>query len=945
MVRDLTNLLMPKSVAVIGASRTADKVGAIVLNNILQSKFSGKIYPVNPNAQIINNLPCYPDINSLPEIVDLAIIALPSVHVLETMNQIGDKRIKNVVIFSAGFKESGIEGENLEKQLYDIAQKYGINVLGPNCLGFVNNLCPINATFGQPAQLTGPLRFISQSGALAASLFDWCNSTGIGFNEFVTLGNKTVINENDILRYLLNKDLKNPTDTQRPIGLYLESISNGAEFLDLCKQITKTDPVFIIKPGKTKAAAQAMQSHTGAIAGEDSVLNAALLQSGVIHANTVEDFFDLAKAFSWEKAPMGPKVAIVSNAGGPAVISADAVVSEGLELAEFDDQVKAQLIEILPRSASILNPVDVLGDALADRIAKAVEIILQTNKAHSLVVILTPQVMTQIEKTAELIGKLSQKYQEPIFCSFMGGSLVAPGEQILNSYKIPSFRFPERAIAAIGSMYKWNKFRNLQQETIPETTESIQPDQTKINAIIKSAIDNNQKALDNLSANNIIQAAVIPTPPTIIATDINQAKSFAQNCGWPVVLKLSSPGLLHKKAIGGVVCDIWNTEALEHAWIDLQHKIIHLEPDLQKHISIQVQKEIINGVEVIVGIKHDPTFGPVLLFGAGGTLTEIIADKNIHLLPITLSEIKKLVEKSKIYSLLKGNPGEPPYALDKLYELIARLAKLAQTSLEIEQIEINPVIVTINDVWAIDTKVILKYGESKAVFVPQFHTAATVEHQILAGKYHTFIFETENSFVYNPGQFVSVKVADRRINAYSIAGSDQPNHFDLLVDTTPGGPGSKFFENLKVGDKITYLGPSGVFTLKPDDGSKHLLFLATGSGISPLRSMIESLFRQNSQIPMTLYFGLRHVSDIFWQDYFSKLEKEHPNFRFKLVLSAPDESWHGPIGHITETVITDNPDARDVSAYLCGNKMMIEQASEILINHGCPKERIYSEKF
>jgi NAD(P)H-flavin reductase len=412
-----------------------------------------------------------------------------------------------------------------------------------------------------------------------------------------------------------------------------------------------------------------------------------------------------------------------------------------------------------------------------------------------------------------------------------------------------------------------------------------------------------------------------------------------------VVLKLSSPGLLHKKAIGGVVTDIWNAEALEHALIDLQHRIIHLEPDMQKNISIQVQKEIINGVEVIVGIKYDPTFGPVLLFGAGGTMTEIIADKNIHLFPITTPQIKQLVEKSKIFSLLKGNPGEPPFALEKLYNLIARLAELVKNAPEIGEIEINPVIITVNDVWAIDTKVILKYGQAKPTFIPQFHTAAIVEHKILASNYHSYVVETEYPFIYHPGQFISVKVADRRINAYSIAGSDEPNRFNLLVDTTPGGPGSKFFENLKIGDKITYLGPSGVFTLKPDDGSKHLLFLGTGSGCSPLRSILEAALRNNSQTPMTLYFGLRHVSDIFWQDYFKTLEQKHPNFKFKLVLSAPDESWHGPIGHITEIVVSDHSDARDVSAYLCGNKMMIEQASEVLLTHGCPKERIYSEKF
>ena len=334
MHRDLKLFFHPKSIAVIGASRSPKKVGAIILKNVITSKFSGKIYPVNPKAKILGKLPCYKDIPSLPITPDLAVIATPAPLVISTLKELGEKGTKNVVVIAAGFKEAGEEGAKLEKDLIEVSKKYNLNLLGPNCLGFVNNLCPINATFGELAGAAGNLRFVTQSGAIAASLFDWCQSIGLGFNEFATLGNKAILNENDILRYFLDqkkiKSKKIPPGLSQtsPIGLYLESISDGGEFLRLTSQISKNDPIFIIKPGKTVAAAKAMMSHTGALAGEDDVLGAVLNQAGVIRCQTLEDFFDLARALSWENAPDGSKVAVISNAGGPAVISADAVMTE-----------------------------------------------------------------------------------------------------------------------------------------------------------------------------------------------------------------------------------------------------------------------------------------------------------------------------------------------------------------------------------------------------------------------------------------------------------------------------------------------------------------------------------------------------------------------------------------------------------------------------------------
>ncbi len=952
MPKELTALFCPRSVAVVGASRSPEKIGAVVLQNILDSGFKGNIYPVNPNSDNINGLECFKNVDSLPEIPDLAVFAIPKKIILDVMTRSGEKGIKNFVIFSAGFKETGSEGAKLEKDLMEIVEKYEMNVLGPNCLGFVNELCPINSTFAKVSGRPGNLRFISQSGAIAASLFDWCSSKSLGFSEFITLGNKADINENDVLEYFIGKSQDNITTLAeegeakvQPIGMYLESISDGSKFIELTQKITQKDPVFILKPGKSEAAASAMQSHTGAIAGADDVLDTALDKAGVLRCGTLQDFFNISKAFSWEDIPKGSKVAVVSNAGGPAVLSADAIVEAGLEVPEFDEETKEKLSEVLPRSAAILNPVDVMGDALSDRYADAMEIIMETGKCDALLVILTPQNVTQVKETAEVIGEISKKYNKPIFCSFMGGNLVLEGIRKLDEYKIPSFSYPEQAISAIGAMWK---FKEKQLENVNKIQDisvlntEILPEE--VSSVLEDAAKKEHPTLDNLEADEVISAIGIKTPPTKIAANLKDAKYFAENVGYPVVLKLSSPGLVHKRDVGGVILNIKNQKDLDRAWDTLLRKVEHLDSSIKDNVSFQIQKEVVSDVEVIVGVKHDPTFGPVLLFGAGGSLAEMIADKNLHLLPVDVHAAQELVKESKVYTLLKGTEHKPPHALDKLYDLIVRLGGLVKAAPEISEIEINPVIVTLNDVWAIDSKVYLK-AKKKKVRGPKFKTATTLSTELLAGKTRYFELEMEEPFEFDPGHYISVKVSDTRINCYSIAGQNASNKFNLLVDSTPGGPGSKFFEALKPGDKITYLGPFGNFELNLDDGSKNLLFLGTGCGIAPLKYMIERVLEEeDSERNVSLYMGFTNYEDIFLKEYFEELAEKHSNFDLKIAIQNPSEKWDGHVGFINAIVKKDFPDASECSAYLCGNKFMIEDATNLLIENGCQPERIYTEK-
>jgi acetyltransferase len=713
MPRDLNTLFNPKSVAVIGASRTKEKVGAIVLKNILASGFKGKVYPVNPNATSIDNLTCYPNISSLPERCDLVLISLPPILAIESLRETGTAGIKNAVVFTAGFKETGPDGAQLEKQLIDISNQYQINLLGPNCLGFVNNSCPINTTFAQTPHQFGNLRFVSQSGAIASSLFDWCQLTSLGFSEFITLGNEAVLTENDILAYWQSPSYQPPVipnstglSDNHPIGLYLEQITSGQEFLRLTSQISRRDPIFILKPGRSPAAARAMQSHTGAIAGEDAVLETAFRQSGITRCDGLEDLFYFARTFAWENPPTGPEVAVVSNAGGPAVAIADAVTSLGLTLAELDDQTRRNLIEKLPRTASILNPVDVLGDALADQYADATDTLLKEDKVKSLIALLTPQVMTQVERTADIIVKMSEKFHKPILCSFIGGGQVAGGEAILNKFKIPSFPFPELAVKALAALWQWEKWRqsspipNIPTPNSPNPVLSPSRDTPSITRILDTAATANQKALDNLESNEVLSSSGIPVVPTQAVSTTQEATNYAQKFGWPVVLKLSSPDILHKTDSKAVILNITDAARLESAFTVFQAR-------LNQNIKIIIQKQVGPGIELIIGVKRDPTFGPVLMFGTGGTLAELIADRNLHLLPITSQIAAELIDNSKVGKLISGYRGNKPYDKGPLIDIILKLSALAQSYSKISQIEINPVILTYEGVWAVDGRVIL----------------------------------------------------------------------------------------------------------------------------------------------------------------------------------------------------------------------------------------------
>ena len=716
MNKNIKRLFSPKSVAVVGASKDVNKVGAIVLSNLIDGGYKGKIYPVNPKKGQIRGLVVYESVTVLPEIVDLAIVATPVSINAGIIDQIGDKGIKNVVIFTAGYKEAGEEGVMYEQELELLVKKHELNLLGPNCLGYINTNVPINATFGSGVKNKGNLMVVSQSGAIASSIFDWADATGVGVLECITLGNKTTLSEVEVMDYWeenLKDKYREDSESSKvyPLGMYLESIENGEEFVKKSKNLSKDHPIFILKPGKSEASKKAMQSHTGAIAGADYVLNQAFIESGIIRCDGIEDFFDLAKSFSWEHVPKGPNIAIVSNAGGPAVMSSDSVEEYGMELAELSKKTKIVLKDNLPRAASVLNPIDVLGDALADRYEKAIRAVLVEKSVDLVVVILTPQVMTEIEKTAQIISKLSLKYNKPILCSFMGGSQILVGEKYLHKHKIPSFRFPERAIWTASKMWQWNKWRQDQKlldlgKISPFKHDLLDKHSAEI--ILIQASSSGQKALNSHQAEKLLMTADIITPPSTLIESISEARKFVSKNMFPVVLKLSSAEILHKKDVGGVIVGIETDEQLIEAFEKMSKLKKKLMGENKIGVDVLIQSQVKNGVEMIVGVKKDASFGSVLLFGAGGTLAELVEDRNLLLPPINKKKIRQAIKNSKIYSLLSGYRGGEKYEINKLVDQMIHLFALGQELEMISEIEINPMIINNDGVWAVDGKVVLK---------------------------------------------------------------------------------------------------------------------------------------------------------------------------------------------------------------------------------------------
>jgi acetyltransferase len=680
----LRNFFCPDSVAVIGAAREEEKVGHIILDNIINSGYKGKLFPVNPNADEIHGIKCYHSVLDIPGDLDLTIIAIPVQFVLQVLEECSKKNTKWSIIISAGFKETGIEGAKRERQLIEKAKDYRIRILGPNCMGIIDTSCPINATFSLNMPPKGKIGFISQSGALGSSILDWAKTNKIGFSKFVSLGNKADISENDLF-----DDWENENDT-KVITAYLEGVKYGREFMKISSRATKKKPIIVIKSGNTDAGARAVSSHTGTLAGSARAYDAAFKQTGIIRANTIRELFNYAVAFSSQPLPNGKKVAIITNAGGPGIMASDACEKGNILLASLGKETIDNLKNFLPEAANFYNPIDVLGDALADRYRKALEVIIKDNNVNAVVVLLTPQAMTQPFKTARAIVEVMDKSGKdiPVVTSFMGGAEVKKAVRFLGEKNIPNFDIPEEAIDTLKVMMEYTDWKSKKEFAV----ESFNVDKESVERVFDRCRVEDRLELGEMEAREILKAYGIRVPEAELARDIGEAKEIAKRIGYPLVLKIVSPNILHKTDVGGVRIGIGSEKELEEDYDEILFHVKKYIPDANIR-GVLVQEFIKDKKEAIIGISEDPQFGPMIMFGLGGIYVEALKDVSFRIAPLNRQMAREMIDEIKTAKLLKGTRGEDPSDIESIIEIMLRVSQLVIDFPEIIEMDINPLFV------------------------------------------------------------------------------------------------------------------------------------------------------------------------------------------------------------------------------------------------------------
>ncbi len=685
--------------AVVGASKTPGKIGYVLVNNLIESGYKGKIYPVHPKEKEILGLACFPAVKEIPGEVETAVFAVPSGRVLDIAVECGQKGVKNLVVLTAGFKETGREGAELEKKFISICRQYNMRLLGPNCVGFIDTYTPINATFLKGFPAKGGIAFISQSGAMLAAVLDWSLSAGIGYSKIFSMGNKADLNEVDCI----SEAAEDPNT--KVIICYIEDVAYGPEFLKVLTEVTRKKPVIILKSGTSQAGAQAASSHTGALAGSELAYDIAFKRCGVLRAGSMSELFDLATLFVNQPIPRGDRVAIITNAGGPGIIATDKIEEYSLSMARFTKETIEELRLNLPSEAGIYNPVDVLGDAKADRFKFALEKVLKDENVDSVVLLLCPVAVTQPYETAQAIIELGKAFPDkPLIASYMGGQSLADAAKMLFENGIPTFTMPEPAIGALAGMSTYAKVR----ERGTDKKENVfKPDQKTVKAIFYDVKKDNRLTLLGSEAAEVIEAYGVTGIPTKLSQSPEEAALMADEMGYPVVLKVASPKILHKTDVGGVKIGIKSSGEVKSAYVNIMESVHKYLPAVVPH-GIEIQKMAPKGVELIVGMTRDVQFGPMVCFGLGGIYVNLLKDVSFRLAQgLTVSEIKEMVTETKAYSLMKGFRGEKPVDIDAVYEVISRLAMLATDFPEIMDIDVNPIFAYERGVAALDVKITL----------------------------------------------------------------------------------------------------------------------------------------------------------------------------------------------------------------------------------------------
>lgn len=697
----LNSLFNPDSIAVIGASRDPKKVGYAVLNNLIRFGYKGQIYPVNPSGEEILGLKSFSNLSDIGGKIALAVIAVPAKLVPETIIKSADAGAGAVVILSAGFKEAGPEGVRLEQELGKISRERNIRILGPNCLGIINTSNNMNATFAAGMLPKGKLAFFSQSGALGIAILDWAIGNKIGFSKFISLGNKTDLNEIDFIEYFINDP-----ETDIILG-YIEDVVDGRRFLDIAKKATKTKPVILLKSGGTEAGARAASSHTGALAGSENAFNAAFKQTGVIRAQGIQDLFDTALAFSGQKLPQGDRLLIITNAGGPGIIAADTAEKLGLKLPQMTKNTIESIIKLLPPNASLYNPVDIIGDATSERYAVVLDKAINDPNVDGIIVILTPQAMVDVENTAEIVINTSKKTDRPIITSFMGEMRVRGSVEKLKANFIPNFSYPETAVNAFKKLSDYNSWRNLEEEKTQAYPSNRDIIKTRINDLLQAG--RFQAGEDDAMA--LLSEYGFIFPQRALAKTSKESSDMALRIGFPVVMKISSPDILHKTDVGGVKLKINSKKEAEDAFIEITSNAKRLMPDAFIN-GVMIYEMIKSGKEVILGVTFDRTFGHMIMFGLGGIYVEVLKDVSFRIAPVSRREASTMVSEIKTNALLKGARGEKPVDIDSIIDGISRLSGFVTDFPIVRELDINPLVVMEKGAVALDARIIFERKEN-----------------------------------------------------------------------------------------------------------------------------------------------------------------------------------------------------------------------------------------
>jgi len=678
----MKTLFEPESIAVVGAAREETKVGHAVVKNLVDSGFKGRLFPVNPKASEILGLKCYPSLTAIPESIDLVIIVVPAGLVPRIVDEAGQKGVKSTIIISAGFKETGKEGAELEKRITESAKKHDMRILGPNCLGLINTHHKMNATFTKNYPVEGPIAITSQSGAVGTTVLDWASELKVGFSKFVSVGNKADIDEADLISYLTDDD------RTKVIGMYVEGTNRGKEFMRASYEATKTKPLIALKAGRTSSGAKAASSHTGALSGSDKVYDAAMDQSGIIRVKTIDELFDLLLVFANMPLPKGDGVAIVTNAGGLGVMAADAASDYGLTLASFKNETIEKLKARLPEQCNFYNPVDVLGDADAARYDFAIRTLMEDDNVSCIAVMLAPTDLVDIPSTASLLTSFAGNVKMPIVAAFVGGKDCQKGIDILRPSGIPNYDSPDRAMRALSGMVQFVKMNAGRDDTSPVV---IDGDKDRVRKLLDRIQAEGRSSLSEDEGKEIFKAYGIPVPIEILVKDPKEAVEAASRIGYPVVMKIVSPDIAHKTDVGGVAVGISEPEDVKKQFSLIVSRGKNRMPDAR--IDGVMIGQMLSGREVIVGMVRDPQFGPVITFGLGGIFVEIMKDVTQRIAPLTRTQVMKMISSIKAFPILSGARGRKPADINSLKNVIYRVAQISLDFPEISELEINPVIV------------------------------------------------------------------------------------------------------------------------------------------------------------------------------------------------------------------------------------------------------------